>query len=345
MSFYRPDIPITRLHLFLTTHCNLACSECCQNIPLLKNAKHLTLDEIKEVASIFHGIDHLRITGGEPTTHPDFSVLIPQLKELFGCRLLTLATDGYKVVENKHVLHHFDDIEISHYANNKKEVEFLAKHFHDSRTPGDTIHVTKTRRAANPHPCFRASGAVAYVHGRIYPCCVVPGPGGSGIVPTADWREKILKAPLHCETCFFAEEKDVLSPNDTAARGLTSDDISEAPSILGLTADSWFTDWASIRFDPPEEKKKLMIQFESLAPPSLHPITLTFESEDSALYTHTIEKVGKSRVNLPVGEWSAKKGLTQVAVRSDRAFVPAEFDSGNPDLRKLSVRILRARYQ
>lgn len=345
MPFYRPDQPITALDLFLTTHCNLACSECCMHMPILKNPEHISLETLQYVGEIFYGIDHLCITGGEPTVHPDFYTMVPQLRDLFGCRHLTLQTDGYKVIEYQDVLHHFDDIKISHYANNKKETEFLAKNFHDSRPPGETIHLSKSRRAADPHPCFRAGSAVAFAHGKIYPCCVVPGRASNGIEPTPNWREEIMKAPLLCETCLFAEEEEVSFPMDADPFPNVIEMNPDAPTILGLTTDSWFSDRASILIAPPEEKEQLMIQFESQAPLAVYPITLSFESDDSALYTHTIKKVGISRVNLPVREWVTQKGVFEIAVKSDRTYVPAELQPGNPDSRRLSVRVVRARYQ
>jgi organic radical activating enzyme len=130
----------------------MSCPDCCVNVPNIENPKHYSIEYLKKAAHYFYGIDNLRITGGEPTMHPDFGIIIPMLKEMFGCRLLTLATNGYRVIEHKNVLHHFDDILCTLYPHNIKEVEFLKNNGfikRNTRADRPAAHIPITRRVSN----------------------------------------------------------------------------------------------------------------------------------------------------------------------------------------------------
>jgi len=204
-------IEIDRVNFWLTSYCNQYCPDCCVNAPNYKNPKHYDIDYIKNASRFFYGIDNLRITGGEPTMHPDFGTIVPMLKEMFGCRLLTLATNGYMVIKHQNVLHHFDDIVCTLYSHNRKEVEFLRKNGfikRNTRSDRPVEHVPVTKRVSNPVPCERANQAVAYVEGLVYPCCIAPDfLGGKGIPLSDNWRKEILTVDLPCENCFFAINK------------------------------------------------------------------------------------------------------------------------------------------
>lgn len=204
------DFEIDMVNFWLTSYCNLACPDCCVNVPNYKNPEHFSIDYIRESARYFEGIYHLRITGGEATMHPDFMKIVPELREWFKCSLLTLATNGYKVIEYSDILCHFDDVLCSLYPNNRKEVEFLRKNNFfkaNDRAATPQEHIPMRRRAEKSRPCNRANEAVAFVNGLLYPCCIAPDfLGCTGIPLTENWKEEILSVPIPCENCIFALE-------------------------------------------------------------------------------------------------------------------------------------------
>ena len=82
----------------ITTRCNRRCVDCCAGIGINRVLQHHSWSYFQRAAKHFYGIDRVNLTGGEPTAHPQFEEYVPGFKALFGCRLLTLSTNGYKVL-------------------------------------------------------------------------------------------------------------------------------------------------------------------------------------------------------------------------------------------------------
>ena len=89
-----------KLRLSLTDRCNFRCVYCMpkevfdKDYPYLARTELLSFEEIERIARIFvaHGVNKLRITGGEPLLRKDVEKLIERLAKL--PVELTLTTNG-----------------------------------------------------------------------------------------------------------------------------------------------------------------------------------------------------------------------------------------------------------
>jgi hypothetical protein len=172
----------------------------------LRPARHHPWEYFEAVAPFIYGIDRVDLFGGEPTTHPKFREFVPRFRELFGCKTLTMTTDGFKVVEYGDLLKYFDFVQATPYdTKNEPAMVFLRGSGSDVRFfPGDFI---PRSRVGGGKPCARAtSETVAYADGKFWPCCPGPGiPNATGIEPSAEWREQIETHPMPCSTCFLSQ--------------------------------------------------------------------------------------------------------------------------------------------
>jgi hypothetical protein len=206
---------ITRVNLAITTRCNRSCPNCCCNIPERKYHWDADLDYLTRAADCFKGVERIQLTGGEPTLHPQFEELVPQLRDLFQCQYLTIETNGVRFHKMPELLRYFDEVYATHYAppefaeDNGEEILFLRDYLSSSHTKvhcKEAQHVPRTRRGS--HPCFRGFfDAISCFKGLIYPCCMGWGIDGAQSVPMdAAWRNALPGVPLPCSSCFYAEE-------------------------------------------------------------------------------------------------------------------------------------------
>jgi cyclic pyranopterin phosphate synthase len=98
--------PLRDLRISVTDRCNFRCSYCMpkqvfdKNYPYLPHGDLLSFEEITRIAKVFvaHGVQKIRLTGGEPLLRKDIERLIEQLSALrtpAGQPLdLTLTTNG-----------------------------------------------------------------------------------------------------------------------------------------------------------------------------------------------------------------------------------------------------------
>ncbi|WP_066220962.1 GTP 3',8-cyclase MoaA [Formosa haliotis] len=74
------------LRISLTEKCNLRCTYCMpeNGVPLTPRSDLMNADEIFKIASVFvkHGVNKIRLTGGEPLVRKDFSEILKQLATL-----------------------------------------------------------------------------------------------------------------------------------------------------------------------------------------------------------------------------------------------------------------------
>ncbi len=88
---------ITNCRISVTDRCNLRCIYCMPEKPVwLPQNQVLTFEEITRFARICIslGVDHFRVTGGEPTARKDLPELIGMLTALPGVRDLGMTTNG-----------------------------------------------------------------------------------------------------------------------------------------------------------------------------------------------------------------------------------------------------------
>lgn len=205
---------IDKVNLEMTTVCNLACPECAAGINMsLRKHVHHPWEYFVAAARWLFGIRSLVVIGGEPTAHPKFAEFVPKFRALFGCQEMILWTNGFKVQEYAEVIKaNFDAVYASLYdektapwikRSNAADIQFVKLNFNHQTM--EEPHVPRSRRGSGAI-CERGiHGPIAYADGKIHGCCVSPGlPEGIGIEPSADWRERILRAPLPCSECCFS---------------------------------------------------------------------------------------------------------------------------------------------
>ena len=95
--------PLHDLRISVTDRCNFRCTYCMpkevfgRDFEFLPSSALLTFEEITRLARIFieeHGVEKLRITGGEPLVRRDVEKLVGMLAGLPGLKDLTLTTNG-----------------------------------------------------------------------------------------------------------------------------------------------------------------------------------------------------------------------------------------------------------
>src|SRR5438309_10689872 len=98
--------PLRDLRISVTDRCNFRCTYCMpkevfgHDYPFLPRAELLTFEEIVRLARIFvaHGVEKIRLTGGEPLLRKDIEHLIELLSRVEGLKDLTLTTNGSLLV-------------------------------------------------------------------------------------------------------------------------------------------------------------------------------------------------------------------------------------------------------
>ncbi|HEY7994874.1 MAG TPA: GTP 3',8-cyclase MoaA [Candidatus Eremiobacteraceae bacterium] len=94
--------PLTDLRISVTDRCNFRCTYCMpkgvfgRDFKFLASAALLTFEEIERLARIFiaHGVEKIRLTGGEPLLRRGLDRLVARLAAIDGLTDLTLTTNG-----------------------------------------------------------------------------------------------------------------------------------------------------------------------------------------------------------------------------------------------------------
>lgn len=157
-------------------------------------------------------INDLFITGGEPTLHKNFRVIMAEIFKIKYKRII-LATNGFNLMKYIDLMDNFAEIRISHYTedsfpgaecNTDKIEEFVANYKGTSRVVVQPIFLLQNNDRTGA--CARNSiGVASYFRGKIYGCCVAGGMDiAKGLPMNENWREDALKAELPCADCVFA---------------------------------------------------------------------------------------------------------------------------------------------
>jgi cyclic pyranopterin phosphate synthase len=101
--------PLRDLRISVTDRCNFRCTYCMpkevfgQGFPFLPRAELLTFEEIARLARIFvaHGVEKIRLTGGEPLLRRELEKLVALLAAVPGLKDLTLTTNGSLLTPEK----------------------------------------------------------------------------------------------------------------------------------------------------------------------------------------------------------------------------------------------------
>ncbi|MFN0146054.1 MAG: GTP 3',8-cyclase MoaA [Dehalococcoidia bacterium] len=94
--------PLRDLRISVTDRCNFRCTYCMPKevfgpgYQFLQRSELLNYEEITRLARLFvaHGVEKIRLTGGEPLVRRDLPQLIEQLAAIPGLKDLTLTTNG-----------------------------------------------------------------------------------------------------------------------------------------------------------------------------------------------------------------------------------------------------------
>src|SRR3954471_17955843 len=90
---------ITDLRVSVTDRCNFRCQYCmpAEGMTWLERDEILTFEEIENLLRLMTalGIEHVRLTGGEPLARRDFPRLASMLSASSGIRDLSVTTNGY----------------------------------------------------------------------------------------------------------------------------------------------------------------------------------------------------------------------------------------------------------
>lgn len=198
----------------MTTHCNKRCPDCCTGIGINRTLRHHTWEYFEEAARWLRPINRINLTGGEPTTHPKFAEFVPRFRELFGCSILTMNTNGYRVAEHiETIVSNFSWVDFSDYQDRYDALALLRARGVTVGTydagPNGSNFVPRIRRTVAGKPCSRAcfiSDGCAYAEGKFFGCCVGPGiPTATAMEPCPEWKTLLPAVPLPCGGCWFAE--------------------------------------------------------------------------------------------------------------------------------------------
>src|SRR5215218_7040505 len=99
--------PLRDLRISVTDRCNFRCVYCMpkevfgRDFAFLPSSALLTFEEITRLTRIFlaHGVEKIRLTGGEPLVRRDLEKLVAMLAPLPGLHDLTLTTNGSLLVK------------------------------------------------------------------------------------------------------------------------------------------------------------------------------------------------------------------------------------------------------
>ena len=93
--------PLRNLRLSVTDRCNLRCGYCMpeERYTWLEKAKLLTFEESTALVAelVPHGLEKVRLTGGEPLLRRDIDQLVRSLRSLAGLKDLALTTNGLRL--------------------------------------------------------------------------------------------------------------------------------------------------------------------------------------------------------------------------------------------------------
>lgn len=233
---------LNSLNLGITTLCTMKCPNCSISVPkhaLEGTAKDATLSELFGTGLVMQGLRRVHITGGEPTRHTFFRELAANIQSWFGCKYLTIETNGFGYMKHRDYFNSlFDLVFITHYQkdaiypgspDNTEIIEQAQKDLGVKLIREEPVRHSKghaslpmlslTVKEIEPIKAF-GEGPVIYdkpcskyfdpglpagwYHNKLYRCCVSFGLDENlGIPVTKDWKEKLANAAMGCERCLF----------------------------------------------------------------------------------------------------------------------------------------------
>ncbi|MDZ4277977.1 MAG: GTP 3',8-cyclase MoaA [Dehalococcoidia bacterium] len=94
---------LKNLRVSVTDRCNFRCTYCMpeEGLVWLGRDEVLSYEEIERLVRLFarHGIEEVRLTGGEPLVRRDLPALVEMLSRIDGLKSLSLTTNGFRLKE------------------------------------------------------------------------------------------------------------------------------------------------------------------------------------------------------------------------------------------------------
>jgi hypothetical protein len=219
------------MNLCITSRCNRRCPDCGASVGFKSPGYDLDWNTIESLGQIIGYLPGgpitggayastnigYNITGGEPSFHQQFVEFAPKLRSVLKCNRMIITTNGWGFTRFPEAFMVFDEIWTTYYGehvypgcpSNTGDIQFMSEYIKRVKNPPQFMSFSPGRHHSRPSAgsgsCFRGhDGYVNFWEGLIYPCCVAHGmEGGVGIVPTADWRDKITQVELPCLKCCF----------------------------------------------------------------------------------------------------------------------------------------------
>lgn len=212
------------LELAIIDFCNLDCPLCSQATPLQKDKKVISLTELQNVARFIKPYEFytIKISGGEPTLHPQFDKICEKLRIMFPAHDYILATNGANVEKYKDYLHVFDKIDLTRYPGRNDELfrRLISLNIPNvtATTKRDNIEMENIYQKRNicKNNIYKRciySRMKKIVGSRIYPCCVIFGQAvrnnidlaSVSVVLDEQWRENLAKVNIdrYCKDCYI----------------------------------------------------------------------------------------------------------------------------------------------
>lgn len=220
LTFWKP---VRKLEIAITDFCNLDCPLCSQGTPLQKGKKIMPLRELERISKFLRPFefDIVKISGGEPTIHPQFGEICDKLKELFPAHAYQLATNGCLLEKFLDHLKVFNHIGLSHYPG-KNDSSFF--HLTELKLPNlysgtkddycemEDINKESNLDKTHIYRSCKWTYIKKIVQSRIYPCCLIFGQSVRQNIDISkisvpideNWRKNLTKINLepHCRHCF-----------------------------------------------------------------------------------------------------------------------------------------------
>ena len=181
----------------ITDRCDRRCPHCVFKDQPQFDLELEVLEKYAQVLCAAGKIDHVKITGGEPTMHPRWAELAPIFRKLFDAGEIVVESNGGSFEGYEH----FDQVYMTRYENNGERVDEAAKLFKGIFMPSPVIHYPDI--PGNGKKCHRAILPLV-ANNRIYPCCAPPSLESPSMEIHRNWRELVGGLKLDCAKCRFS---------------------------------------------------------------------------------------------------------------------------------------------
>ncbi|MCP4352231.1 MAG: radical SAM protein [Desulfobacterales bacterium] len=213
------------LEICITDFCNLSCRYCCQSTKDNNNKKHMSLIQLRNIAELIkpHEFFLIKISGGEPTLHPEFKSICLKLREWFVSHYYQLATNGCDLLTHKKYIDTFDSIDLTLYPglNDKIFEKIISQPFHsvviNQSIKADDYLMRNVFKKMNLNvtDIFMKCRYPAWkkiVQDRIYPCSNIFGQSirynfdhrSISAFMDKEWRESLYRIDIenYCRNCW-----------------------------------------------------------------------------------------------------------------------------------------------